>query len=249
MIDDALELGEPSVLVMIEGTIDEAQVPATVKFLVPESAELYSAGSGPRETYTVGGNLTRESSNITGWDEVIYELETNTFVLEYYDPIEGEEEKTTSVEFRPSYPLGNLTVQIVQNPDTEDFEVTPSSSEVIEDDNGYNIYYYTYTSVEADDPIAFDISYKPASDDSNNWPVILGVAAAFLIAFALGVIWLRRNSSDTPSKKQDQKSKKERRKEKKASKEPETSRFCTECGAELTKSSRFCPNCGAKVRQ
>jgi len=52
--DDPLKIGSPAVLVMLDGQIEGAQLPATIRFLVPVDAIMYSAGSGPRESY-VGG--------------------------------------------------------------------------------------------------------------------------------------------------------------------------------------------------
>ncbi len=76
------EFDDPRLLVMLEGQIVGVQVPATVRFLVPSAAEMYSAGSMNAQGQYSGGPPRREPSAIAGWDEISYEVTTDTFRIE-----------------------------------------------------------------------------------------------------------------------------------------------------------------------
>lgn len=122
--DDPYNLGYPTVLVMIEGYIENAEPPATIRFLVPKDAIMYSAGSGPRDRY-VGGPPERRASDIVGWDEISYTLVTDYFVVEYYSPIQSTAQKDFSAGFIPLYPVDGLTVLMQQPRRATKFGVSP----------------------------------------------------------------------------------------------------------------------------
>src|SRR5450759_393867 len=65
------EYDDPRVLVMLEGQITGTTLPALVKFLVPQSANLFSAGSKNAQGVYSGGPPNRKASSIAGWDEIL----------------------------------------------------------------------------------------------------------------------------------------------------------------------------------
>ena len=253
--DDPLRLGYPTVLVMLNGQVVGAEPPTTVRFLVPEDAVMYSAGSGPRERY-VGGPPNRKASDVDGWDEIGYELMTSYSVVEYYAPIQTSPDKAFSELFIPLYPINGLTA-IAQEPrQAANFSVAPQSQPVqpvrqrqYVDAQGFNIREYSYATLESHQQISFSISYAKenpapsleiAAGASNAGPIIAaGIAAALLIGT---VVYLARRgpSSGRPGRRQVY--------GKPQAKKSGRARFCTKCGARLDNSRRFCPQCGTKWR-
>jgi len=250
--DDPLALGYPTVLVMLDGEIDGANPPVDIRFLVPTGAAMYSAGSGPRTSYARGASLELgKPSDIAGWDEISYTLETNSFVVEYYAPIPTSPNRDFSVDFIPLFDINGLQAFIQEPRQATDFKiVTPSQSVTqtpFKDDEGFNVQRYSLGSLKSGQQISFNISYT-----KNNQAPSLAISqgpstAGLLIIFGtvMGVILLvvlyqvrktsssrQRNRSRAPANLRTRKSAGER--------------FCTKCGARLDKSERFCPQCGTK---
>ena len=104
--DDPLQLNVPSLLVSMDGEIVGATSPVTIRFLVPANATLYSAGSGPRSQYIPPTPVPnrKASTTVPGWDEISYDLKTQFFVVEYYQPIATTQPaRSISYDFRPLY--------------------------------------------------------------------------------------------------------------------------------------------------
>src|ERR1017187_3723116 len=83
------EYDDPRLLVMLEGQVVPSTPSAQVKFLVPQSANLFSAGSKNAQGVYSGGPPDRKASSTPGWDEISYTLSSTaaTFRVEYYDDI------------------------------------------------------------------------------------------------------------------------------------------------------------------
>jgi hypothetical protein len=135
--DDPLNYRTPTVLTMLEGELDGAAPPVRVSFLVPVSAGMYSAGSltGRGGQGYTGGPPDRNASEIPGWDIVSYELTTNIFRVEYYDPavISGGNDKTISYDFRTISPISSLNSIIQQPKGAANFSVTPEQASMARD--------------------------------------------------------------------------------------------------------------------
>ncbi|MBM2832697.1 MAG: hypothetical protein HW414_1749, partial [Dehalococcoidia bacterium] len=127
--DDPLGLRYPALLVMVEGEIQGTAPPTTVRFLVPEDARMYSAGSGPRDKY-IGGPPDRRPSDIAGWDEISYQLKTNYFVVEYYLAIPTSPDKAITAEFIPLFPIDRLTAIVQQPRRATDFKAVAQTQPV-----------------------------------------------------------------------------------------------------------------------
>ncbi len=151
------EYDDPRLLVMLEGQIVGAQPPAKVRFLVPSAAEMYSAGSMDAQGRYSGGPPARKPSAIAGWDEISYEVKTDTFRMEYYDPIiKGAPDKTIAYEFRTLYPISGLSV-IVQEPrNSSTYSVQPTG-QISSDKGGFIIYQYNYSELKGDASLKFEI--------------------------------------------------------------------------------------------
>ena len=247
--DDLLQLGYPSLLVMLEGEVVSANLPATIRFLVPSDAEMYSAGSGPRNQY-VGGPPTRNASNITGWDEISYELKTKYFVLEYYAPIIGQPDRVIAYDFQPVYPVSNLRA-IVQEPKRATNVTIAPQGVLGTDGEGFRIHTYNQADISPGDPLHFDISYtkkdiRPSQGGSSGGGpnttvlIVLGVIAVLTVVFIM-VSKLRAGRPQSVA------SRSLRRQAARTAKSGKgKNKYCRYCGKPVQETDRFCPHCGKK---
>jgi hypothetical protein len=194
---------DPRLLVMLEGQIVGVQPPIEVRFMVPSAAEMYSAGSMDAQGRYSGGPPQREPSTIPGWDEISYEVTTNTFRVEYYDPIiRGQPDKTISYEFHWLYPISELNVVIQEPRKSSNFSISPMGESFI-DNQGFTSYQYNYNNINDEDSLHFEITYtksdpKPSlaieDNGSSNILLIVGSVIGLCVVFGAGFYWLMRSS-------------------------------------------------------
>lgn len=157
------EYDDPRLLVMLEGQISGTTLPALVRFLIPQSANLFSAGSKNTQGVYSEGPPDRKVSSIAGWDEISYTLPATaaTFRVEYYDDtIKGSPDKTIGYDFRRLYPISDLNVVIQQPLKASNFNVVPTGIKTTE--NNFNVVTYSKNNLTTDpgtQPLHFDISY------------------------------------------------------------------------------------------
>lgn len=249
--DDPLALGYPTVLVMLEGQLDGAIPPVPVRFLVPTGAAMYSAGSGPRTSYQRGESLELgKPSDIAGWDEVSYTLQTDNFVVEYYAAIPTSPDRDFSVEFMPLFDINGLTALVQEPRQATDFNVAARGQAVTQSpfkDDGFNVQRYSLGSLKSGESISFNITYtrntlSPSlaiaqGPSSTGLLIIFGVVMGVLLLVVLYQV--RKNSASRRRIRGRVSSKQPARKS-------AGERFCTQCGAKLGKSERFCAQCGTK---
>ena len=253
------EYDDPRLLVMMEGQITGTQAPATVRFLVPAGAEMYSAGSKDAQGNYTGGPPARQPSNVAGWDEISYELRSSTFRVEYYyDAITGYPNKTISCDVRWPYPVSSLNVFVQRPRNSDNFTVSPSGGQAGIDGEGFSIYTYSFPNVARDTPVHFDIAYTradttpslgspattPAAGKSNTG-LLVGILAGVAVLAAAGVLWVTRARPATRAAR--------RRAAAGGGASGTGGRaaagpFCSQCGRRLDRPARFCPYCGAAQR-
>ena len=237
--DDPYEIGAP-LLVMLEGQIVGAELPAEVRFLVPSAAQLYSAGSKDAQGVYTGSPPNRESSGIPGWDVIWYEVTNNTFRVEYYQPIiGGDADKTISYQFRWLYPISELIVFVQAPLDASSFKVIPAGEPGIYE--GHDYYFYQFFDLDDDLPLEFDISY---STGGTNPLLITGIIVGIFAVFAAVYFWMKRSSPKTRADRR--RSARHTPSHKPGDKQPGP-KFCRECGQRLEDPARFCPDCGANL--
>ncbi len=259
------EYDDPRLLVMLEGQIEGIEPPAKVKFLVPSTAEMYSAGSMDAQDNYLGGPPDRKLSSVPGWDEISYQAVTDTFRVEYYDPIIfGNPEKSISYMFRTLYPISDMEI-IVQEPiGATDFTVSPEGEEFV-DAAGFNSYLYRYPNLGPDTIIQFDISYartvaepslslsgetipsSPSSveNESSDYMLIALILAVIIVIIIAVYIWQRRKVPVTRAERR-----RATRKSGKPTQQDSTPapKFCSQCGNPVDKKDKFCTNCGTKIQ-
>lgn len=264
------EYDDPRLLVMMQGNI-AATPPVRVSFLVPAAAEMNSAGSkDAQDNYAkYPGTLDRNPSEISGWDEISYQLVTDTFRVEYYDPsISGQPDKSISYDFRTISPIGNLRMVVQQPKKATNFAVTPRGNAGI-DGEGFTVFSSYFNNVSAGAPVHFDIAYtrsdpnpsiSPSSGISggtvaapgggNNTGLIAGVVVGVILIGVLGV-WILKSGQPkrVPVRGGNNQPRRGARSLQKRSSNQggAGNKFCTRCGHPVDASDKFCPSCGTKV--
>ncbi len=253
------EYDDPRLLVMLEGKIVGANPPAQVRFLVPSSAFMYSAGSKDAQGRYTGGPPAREPSSIPGWDEISYTVTTDTFRVEYYDAsaIVGQPEKKISYDFRWLYPISDLSVVIQQPRTATNFDIAPKGWAGIDRDS-LVIQSYSYQDLSINDsPLHYDITYtktdskvsvenpqltSSGSAGSPNVQLILAVLVSITVLG--GALWVlksmktsKRPAKYAPTRGMVTTSGGKRR----------NGGFCRNCGRPIRSSDKFCPGCGNRV--
>lgn len=243
--------GQPSVLVMFDGEVVNFNTTATIRFLVPSDAYMYSAGSGPRNQY-VGGPPTRNASTITGWDEISYELKTKYFVVEYYVPIIGQPDRVIPYDFYPLYPVNNLRAVVQEPKRATNVTVTPQGA-LGTDGEGFRIHTYNQANISPGDPLHFDISYtkkdtRPSVGDDTGSPnttvlIIMGAIAVLVVIFIMVTRFVSKRPRSATTRS-------ERRQAVRAAKggsvKQVKNKYCRYCGKPVQETDRFCPHCGKK---
>ena len=260
------EYDDPRLLVILRGQITGAEAsadePVTVRFLVPSAAFMYSAGYFNAQGQYARGGFTdpatptsdpypeREASEIAGWDEITFTIATNSFVVEYYDPIIiGNPDKTIAYEFHFRYPIDDLDIAIQEPRTSTSFSVDPQGSRISDTVWGevYPLHFYNYYNLIVDEasPLQLDISYtksdlRPSvdiTDSGGSTLLVVGIVCGVLAAAAVGFFLLR---------KYKQKSLAARRPVRMSKKKAKRLGFCRQCGKKLDRSTPHCPYCGAK---
>ncbi|MBI2958506.1 MAG: zinc ribbon domain-containing protein [Chloroflexi bacterium] len=257
---------DPLVLTMIEGQIAGATPPVTVKFLIPASALMYSAGSldapGRTDTYARApdwdGVSNIKPSGIDGWNVASFTLIKNTFRVEFYDDaaIRGLPDKTMAYDFRTVYPVSDLTLIIQEPRGASNFVVSPKEQSTSKDADGLTVHRYSFANVAANSATHFDISYTKADStpslggspapagSSPSASLLLAVALAVVVAailvFVAAKSGSRRRAASRAGKRRNAGGKR-------VGPSAGGKRFCTECGNRIEGAPRYCPNCGAKV--
>lgn len=255
------EYDDPRLLVMLEGKITGATAPTRIRFLVPTAAEMYSAGSLDAAGKYSGGPPERKTSEIPGWDEISYQLTTDTFRMEYYDDIIiGQPDKEISYYFQMLYPINDLSV-VVQEPRTaSNFKVTPEGSMLGKDSEAFNVYRYSFNNLLPTSPLHFDITYNKTNPHPSlidvtspgtspttgstgssglNVPLLIGVIAGVFAVVAF-IFLMNRRPKPKAVKYSSKADRAARRRE-------AGTRFCSQCGRQVDEGHQFCPYCGNKV--
>jgi hypothetical protein len=257
------EYDDPRVLTMIEGKIAGAAPPATVRFLVPFNAEMYSAGSMDAQGRYSGGPPARKNSTVTGWDEISYDVSSYTFRVEYYDAvIKGVGDKTIAYEFRTLYRISDLSIIIQEPLRSSNFTVTPKADSK-GNEQGFAVHLYNFKDVGPEKVTRFSIAYTksdphpsiiqnpqtspsapaPAPTAENPMANLL-ISGVFigLIGLAVAVYMGLRSFRQQPARAKGRR--------------PEPShppsgrpspKFCPQCGQKLERRTRFCTKCGANL--
>lgn len=215
------EYDDPRLLVMLEGQIAGTKAPATVRFLVPSGAQMFSAGWKDAQGKYAGGPPNRQPSDVPGWDEISYEAKSSTFRVEYYDSsIVGQDDKNIAYEFRSLYPIGDLRVYVQEPLTSNDFSVSPPAQSRSTEE-GMVLHQYSYRNQDLTKPLSFVIGYTKSdpnpsiqnpslnssttsseTSSSSNPMAVVGIVFAALAALLVGYALLSKSRSRPMTRQQ-----------------------------------------------
>ncbi|MBI4332163.1 MAG: zinc ribbon domain-containing protein [Chloroflexi bacterium] len=208
------EYDDPRLLMMLEGKIVGADPPATVRFLVPAAAQMFSAGSMDAQGKYSGGPPRRKPSDIPGWDEISYEVKTDTFRVEYYDPIvPAQPDKKIIYEFRSLYPISDLRAAVLEPRNSSSFSITPAEHYRASVE-GMITRDYDFRDLDITQPLRFEFSYtrtdtspsvkdpvlSSTGDAASGSPMtVIGILAgvAFVLVFGFALLSRSRGRRGT----------------------------------------------------
>lgn len=248
------EYDDPRLLVMFEGQVEGVEIPATIRFLVPNTAEMYSAGSKDALGQYTGGPPDRQPSSQEGWDEISYVLSSTTFRMEYYAPlIKGHPDKSIDFEYRFLYPVSGLRVTVQEPYSSSNFSVIPSADSTFQEID-FNNHLYNYSNLAVEEPLNIDIAYtkseqKPSltllEGGSSGTPVMAGIVIGLVALVVIGLLWAFRPGAGSGHRTTR---KKARVRSSAAKKKPLPDQYCIGCGNRRESPHQFCPHCGTRYQ-
>jgi len=251
------------VLVLVNLTVpDSVPLPFTFKYAVPKGAQVTGfAMVAPDGKYDYNRPNPQFSSGGLGWDLVTVTVPTyrNIHLEYYYSPgIPASGAKKFAVIFISPADTPKLTEAVQQPLRSTAFSIDPPGVDSGADAEGFSYKTLTFADVKDGDRVRVDVSYTKSDSDpskpagatatpgqtqSTRWFIILLIV---LMVVVIGLVVYRlffRKAGGKPAGGQ--------------SRPPRSggagqssavgsgpSRFCTQCGAKLTKRDRFCPQCG-----
>ena len=153
------EYDEPRVLVMYQGEFaDKASFPKKVTFRLPKDAEpsQVCALSEKQE------HLCQLYDTIRGEDftEVVYTLPIPTFFLEfYYSPIQDAGARNIAFTYSNVYPSDKMDVEVQQPLRSSEFNLSPNSLSVTQDNKGFKYNLLSFDNVKAEQKMDLKIDY------------------------------------------------------------------------------------------
>ena len=252
------EYDQPRVLVSYRGDLNaDTAFPLPMRLLLPADSSIESVCSikQPGEEHI----CQQYSADPDGeYLAVSWEATTPTMYVElYYSSVAGAGQRSLDFDFWPPYPIDNLDLFVLEPVDATEFTLSPAAAETVEEE-GIRHHLYSFQNLSVDEPVSIQMSYtRPtdqpsapprattAADDSSSIPqsmvLILGVAAAAVLAFVLYVAFGRRFRNRLIAV-----SGRAPRGDKAAAQEDMF--FCRQCGVKASRQFAFCPACGQEMR-
>ncbi len=273
------EYDDPRVLVISQGTFAGDSFPKDVSFYLPLGVEVTEVCGlkKPQDEHLCQLYETKIEGNTT---VLSYRLPVPDYYFEfYYNPIQGTGNREIAYSFVPFYPTDNLQVAVQQPLRSTGFTISPSSSKVNSDSQGFKYYQYNFSGLAIQKPVDLKISYQKSDDrpsvqkqkqasggggspDDKTGLVALGIGGAGALGF-LGYLAVRRRPETvqvSPRRTGFATPPATRRNNATASGGGRPSQahakrggaapaFCSKCGVALEGDENFCPGCGQPVRR
>jgi len=268
------EYDDPRVLVQYEGDFEGLSLPQEVSFLVPQGAAIGSAcGVSPNGQHT---SETWKSKDVEGgFTQITYKLTQPKFHVEYYyQPLAGSPNKSMAYSYKTLYPVDTLNLEVQQPLKAAEFAVTPATSEVSNDKDGFKYYHYRFDKVPTGGTSSFQVSYTKPDDnpsvkrsqttgqasqagDSNTTAILVIVVGAVVLGggafYAVSRKPQRRYGTgrgglypSVAAASRGSSAPVNPRRGKGAS--ASRAAFCRQCGTAIQGADNFCPKCGQRVR-
>jgi hypothetical protein len=268
------EYDDPRVLILYEGAfVDDGGFPQTVEFPVPLGIDVNQAAG-----LTPDGRYLRQPYQIIpedGYALLRYELPVPTFFFEYYyDPIEGETDKTIDWWLRTSYPITDLQVDVQQPLNATGFTVSPAADLINIGQDGFKHHLFSHRTLDVGEELKLHISYTKADLEPSvtRQPFVepgaaalatttptpnqgLNPAALLIVVGAAGLLagggywYLNRQRADDLYDDEEWEAPRRARRPRRAPDAETVTGYCHQCGKGLRADDRFCPGCGTRRRQ
>ncbi len=263
------EHDQPTVLVMIDGTLaDAANLPRQVSVLIPSSAKLQVATFAnpdgtfapeqPFQSTDLGGGSTR----------VTFTTNTAAYHVEYYDDLlRGAPDKTMDFVYQAAAPADQVTLEVQQPLKATKFSINPSAPTTRNGGDGFTYYDLQFPALAAGQTISAQVKYTktdpnpsvitappaasapaPAAPPASPWSnvfLVVALVALGLVA-VVGFFLFQQRTRDLVSANTGSRYRSRRSAGSAAS--TNVAAFCTQCGHGLGSQDLFCPRCGTKRR-
>jgi hypothetical protein len=244
---------------------DDTSIPTSIDIRVPSSGNITAVAF--EEAGQPQPLLAGYKNNPTGdanWQVItIFITERTTYRVEYYQPLEREENKRSfTFQWAGDHPVGNFDVEVQVPSDSTSVKTTPAIPFVqdqifmsggamlnsMDEGDGYQLkleYYRTSEEPSVPPPSGQAVEpLVPVDADTDgrvtldNLPYVFGGFGAILIVAAL-LYFLRGGAKQIQRKP---------RKRPASTKKAISQTYCHECGARAHEGDRFCRICGSKLR-
>lgn len=264
------EYDEPRVLVVNTGTFAGSSFPKEVSFYLPKGVEVTEVCGlkKPQEEHLCQLYETKLEGDST---VLTYKLPVPDYYFEYYyNPIQGSGERAIDYSYRPFYPTDNLQVHVQQPLRSTGFAVSPSSSQVTSDGQGFKYYQYAFSDLSPQKPVDLKITYQKSDErpsvakqkagnassggtEDRTGLIALGIGGAGALGF-FGYLAVRRRPDVvqvTPRRAVLPPGTTGRRSSAPARGKGRGAApaFCSKCGTALQGDENFCSGCGQRVRR
>jgi len=158
------EYDEPRVLVVNTGTFSGNTFPKEVSFYLPKGVEVTEVCGlkKPQDEHLCQLFETRPEG-----DSVVmtYNLPVPDFYFEYYyNPIQGTGDREVLFSYKSAYPMDDLQVDVQQPLRSTAFTLSPSTSQVTSDSQGFKYYQYSFSNVAPQKPVDLKVAYQKSDD-------------------------------------------------------------------------------------
>jgi hypothetical protein len=159
------EFDDPRVLVIVQGklALTAEALPHEVAFRMPQGAQVNQMASLDMldGTITAHPYQTQPDPEHEGWTLVSYHVENTHFFYEYYyDPLEGDVEKTFDFTLFPLYPIGDVQIVVQQPRQATYFEIDREPTAIQAGDAlGFTHYRFNLGAMQQEERTTLTIHY------------------------------------------------------------------------------------------
>jgi len=138
----------------------------------------------------------------------------------YYKPFAaGSSPKAFTQNFRPAFPVTELTVEIKEPKGSSQVQLQPQAQQTREDGEGFSNSYYSYTNLTEEDALEFEISYvresnapsvnpdapaasaQEGSSGGTNSTVVIALLLVFVLMLAVFLFFAVKNNNSSKNNK------------------------------------------------
>ena len=266
------EYDSKDLLVIVDYELpDGVQLPLKYQFRIPKGARLTGyALLTPQGEFDYNRPTPKVTPGTGDWDLVDAEVPRDqpVHIEYYYNPgIKLEGQRSFPVEFEVPAAIDQMVVSVQQPARATGFQVTPELAETGTDSQGLGFASSSLANLQPGDRITAQVQYeKPdaeptvaaggaeSSDNQASQNYLLWLLVAMVVGVGGFIAYRMLAHRQAPARSGSGRAAKSSaragagtgrgQQSKGATPASGPQRFCTECGAKLTKKDRFCPQCG-----